>query len=382
MKTWIINGLVYAGGTPKRWDVLLENGRIAGLEEQGAGEREGRVYDAAGKLVVPGFIDLHTHGGAGVDVNGASPEGFAKIAHFFATRGTCNWLCSILTDTKEQTELSIESALSYMKHQTNGANLMGIHLEGPFLAAAYKGAMPEHLLREMDVPLIREYQEKAQGNIRYLTASPEVSGVAEHVQDLTALGMIVAIGHSGADYETAWTAIRHGATAATHTFNAMKLLHQHYPAIMGAVIESDVYCEAICDGRHLHPGTVRFLLKAKGRERVVAVTDSIMAAGLPDGEYRLGVNEVIVENGDAKLKHGGTRAGSTLTTDMALKNLKAFTNWPLEDVLPLLTINPARLMRMEDRLGSIEIGKDADIVILSPELDVLDTFVKGQQIER
>lgn len=240
-----------------------------------------------------------------------------------------------------------------MEKHENCANLLGIHLEGPFLAKEYKGAMPEHLLISPDEQLLREYQEKAKGNIRYITVSPEVLGVPEMIPVMKELGMTVAIGHSGADYDTAWKCIHNGAEAATHTFNAMKLLHQHFPAIMGAVLESDVYCEAICDGRHLHPGTVRFLIKAKGLDRVVAVTDSIMAAGLPDGEYMLGVNEVIVEDGDAKLKYGGSRAGSTLTTGKALKNLIAFTGRPLEEVVPMLTRNPAKLLNVYDRIGSI-----------------------------
>ena len=183
--------------------------------------------------------------------------------------------------------------------------------------------MPEHLLRKGEPALLRSYQEQAEGCIRYLTASPEVEGVLDLIPAARELGIVTAIGHSGADYETAMAAIATGAAAATHTFNAMQLLHQHRPAILGAVLESDVYCEAICDGRHLHPGIVRLLLKTKGLNRIVAITDSIMAAGLPDGNYHLGVNEVVVEEGDAKLASDGTRAGSTLTQNTALKNLLA-----------------------------------------------------------
>ena len=158
----------------------------------------------------------------------------------------------------------------------------------------------------------------------------------------------------------------------------MLLLHQHRPAILGAVLESDVYCEAICDGRHLHPGIVRLLLKVKGLDRVVAITDSIMAAGLPDGKYHLGVNEVVVEDGDAKLASDGTRAGSTLTQDTALLNLLAFTGRRIEEILPLLTENPAKLAGVFDRKGSIADGKDADIVVLDGENHVEQVFVKGR----
>lgn len=215
--------------------------------------------------------------------------------------------------------------------------------------------------------------------MKYITVSPEVEGVPAMIRDIAG-EVVVAIGHSGADYDTAIACIENGAASATHTFNAMKLLHQHFPAIMGAVLESDVYCEAICDGRHLHPATVRFLLKCKGLDRVVAITDSIMAAGLPDGNYKLGVNDVVVVDGDAKLAGGGSRAGSTLTTGQALKNLVAFTGRPAEDLLPLLTENPADLLRMGARKGRVKPGWDADLVVLDEDLTVLRTLVGGRTV--
>ena len=191
--------------------------------------------------------------------------------------------------------------------------------------------------------------------------------------------VVVAIGHSGADYHTAMGAIDAGARCITHTFNAMRLFHQHEPAIMGAALESDCFCEAICDGRHLHPGTVRMLIKCKGANRVIAVTDSIMAAGLPDGDYKLGVNDVVVVEGDAKLKDTGVRAGSTLTSIQALRNLVKFTEKPVEDVLPLLTSNPAEALRLRTK-GRIAPGMDADLVLLTPELTVSRTIAGGRTV--
>ena len=259
--------------------------------------------------------------------------------------------------------------------------MVGIHLEGPFLAKEYKGAMPEFLLRKFDIDLLKKYQERSGGNVRYLTVAPEVDGIVGGIKEITELGIAVSLGHSGADYETTMKAIENGATASTHTFNAMKLLHQHFPSIMGAVMESDVYCEAICDGRHLHPGVVRLLIKTKGLNRVVAVTDSIMAAGLPDGKYKLGVNDVVVEEGDAKLADTGVRAGSTLTQNVALLNLLKFTGRPLAEVLPILSENPAKLIGIYDRKGSIEDGKDADMVLLDEENKISEVFVRGQRQE-
>ncbi len=338
------------------------------------------VYDMEGKLVVPGFIDIHTHGAAGVDVNTATAEDYETICRFFAAQGTTAWLGSVLTDTREQTLWCIEEYKKWKNREHQGAELLGIHLEGPFLSPEYKGAMPEHLLRKGDLELIKEYQKAAEGDVKYITLSPETEGNIPMIPELKKLGIQVAIGHSGADYDTACAAIAAGASGATHTGNAMKLLHQHFPAIWGAVLESDkVFCEIICDGRHLHPGTVRLIIKTKGLDQVVAVTDSIMAAGLPDGNYKLGVNEVVVENGDARLAWGGSRAGSTLTMEGALKNLLEYTGRPLREVLRLLTENPARLIGVYDRMGSIEEGKEANLVVLDETCNVLKTYVHGRE---
>lgn len=342
---------------------------------------DGELVEASGKKLVPGFIDIHTHGGVGVDVNAATADEFEKIGEFFAKNGTTSWLCSVLTDTEEQTLWCIDQFNEYKKKKRKGSDLVGIHLEGPFLAKEYKGAMPEFLLRKFDIDLLKKYQERSGGNVRYLTVAPEVDGIAGGIKEMTELGIAVSLGHSGADYETTMKAIENGAIASTHTFNAMKLLHQHFPSIMGAVMESDVYCEAICDGRHLHPGVVRLLIKTKGLNRVVAVTDSIMAAGLPDGKYKLGVNDVVVEEGDAKLADTGVRAGSTLTQNVALLNLLKFTGRPLEEILPILSENPAKLIGIYDRKGSIEDGKDADLVLLDEENKISEVFVMGQRQE-
>ena len=378
MRVLLKNGTVYHNHRWEQMNVLLADGRIARLYAEGS-EAE-REIDLTGKLLVPGFIDIHTHGAVGVDVNGADAAGLEKISRFFASQGTTSWLCSVLTDTREQTLRAIAAYREWKESENHqGANLMGIHLEGPFLCSAYKGAMPEHLLRKPDLALLQEYQAAAGGDVRYITVSPEAEGVVEAIPAMKALGIQVAIGHSGADYETARRAIANGARAATHTGNAMRLLHQHEPAIFGAVLEDDdVYCEAICDGRHLHPGTVRFFMKMKGRGRFVAVTDSIMAAGLPDGQYKLGVNDVLVKDGDAKLPDG-TRAGSTLTTGQALRNLSNFTGKNLTELLPALTENPAQLIGVYDRVGSIAPNKDADIVVLNDSCQVERTFVKGEE---
>lgn len=371
-------GMVYRGHEFVKADLLMEDGVIRRIGTE-VSEADAQVVDVAGKRIVPGFLDIHTHGAVGVDVNGADAEGYEKICRFQASQGTTGWLCSILTDTREQTLWCIEEYKRWKSLEHKGARLLGIHLEGPFLNPEYKGAMPEHLLQKPNLELVKEYQKAAEGEIRYITVSPEVEGMADFIPELCKLGMTVAIGHSGADYETARRAIEGGAMAATHTGNAMRLLHQHEPAIWGAVLEDEkVYCEMICDGLHLHPGTVRLIIKTKGMDRVVAVTDSIMAAGLPDGNYKLGVNDVVVVNGDARLANGQSRAGSTLTAGRALKNLLAFTGRPLEEILPLLTENPAKLLGVYGRTGSLEEGKNGDLVVLDEDCRIAATYVRGE----
>lgn len=377
MNLYIKNGLVYCNGTFHQTPIVIEGGRIVSLE---AGENhEGfEEIDASDKFILPGFIDIHTHGAVGVDINHAASADIHKVSRFFASQGTTGWLASIVTDSEENTLRLIRSICEAMDHPEPGAELLGIHLEGPFLAPAYKGAMAEHLLKKPDLSLLQKYQQTAGGRIKYITVAPEVEGVPELIQQISQLGIVVAIGHSGADYETTMACIERGARCATHTFNAMKPMHHHAPAISGAVLESDIFCEAICDGRHLHPGIVRLLLKIKGYERVIAVTDSIMAAGLYDGRYVLGTNEIEVIHGDARLVGDGTRAGSTLTMIQALRNLKAFTGRPLEELVPVLTANPAALLGLEKAKGAIAPGKDADLVLLDKDLTVEATLARGR----
>lgn len=379
MKLLVRNGLVYQDHAFCTNDIMLEDGIVKKIGKELSSDGA-EILDAEGKRVVPGFFDVHTHGAVDIDVNGASAEDLEKICCFFAAQGTTSWLASILTDTKEQTLWCIEQYNQWKQMEHKGAILEGIHLEGPFLAAEFKGAMPEHLLQKPDLLLLKEYQEAAGGDIRYITVSPEIEGMVEFISEIRKLGIQVAIGHSGADYETSRLAIANGAMAGTHVGNAMKLLHQHFPSIWGALLEDElVYAETICDGRHLHPGTVRLMIKAKGLGRIVAVTDSIMATGLPDGSYKLGVNDVVVVDGDAKLASNGVRAGSTLTTGKAFQNLLEYTGRPAEEILPVLTENPAKLIGIYPSIGSIEVGKRGNLLILGEDASVEQTLIGGKR---
>ena len=371
-------GQVFTGGRLAPCEVLVREGRIAAvgtdLDRTGC-----QVVELEGNLLAPGFLDVHTHGGAGVDINAAGQADLEKLSAFFASQGVTGFLASILTDTEEATCRAIDRVCALMDRPAPGAKCLGIHLEGPFLCLKYKGAMPPELLREGDAELFLRYQARAKGRVRYMTVAPEVKGVPEMISRLRG-ECVLAMGHTDADYETAVDAIGRGVTACTHTFNVMSLFHQHRPAVMGAVLEKPVYCEAICDGRHLHPGTVRMLLSCKGWDKVVAITDSMQAAGLPDGEYMLGINPVTVTDGDAKISGTEIRAGSTLTLAQAVKNLARFTGEGPEKVLGLLTANPARLIGEDHRRGDIAVGKDADFVVLSSGLDVMETWSAGKKV--
>lgn len=369
------NARVWREGRFAPGGVLCGGGKILAVGT--AQPEDAREYDCGGRRLAPGFLDIHTHGGDGVDIMAADAQGLRKIARFFAKNGTTCFLASVMTDTPEHTLRAIGTVTRAMEEGTGGAAIGGIHLEGPFLSPEYKGAMAEDLLRKGDYPLFCEYQRAAGGRVRYITVAPEVEGVLEMIPKLAQDGVTVAMGHSGADYETAMEAVKRGVRASTHTMNAMAPFHQHRPGILGAALESDIVCEAICDGRHLHPAAVRLILKTKGYDRVAAVTDSIMAAGLPDGRYRLGVQDVTVRGGDATLTETGVRAGSTLTTGQALKNLVSFTGKPAEAVLPLLTETPAKLVGLYDRKGSVDEGKDADLVLLGEDLGIEETVIGG-----
>lgn len=371
MKARLHGASVYTDGVFRQTDITMEDGIITALGSSGPADK---TFDLAGCRVIPGLIDLHTHGGYGIDINHATADDLRELDAHFASHGTTAWLASILTDTREQTEWCIAQVCAAMRCTPAGSGLLGIHLEGPFLAPAYKGAMPESLLRAGDPDLFYHYQSLADGAVKYITVSPEVPGVPEFISAVAG-DVVVALGHSGADYAASMDSIRRGARAATHTFNVMRLFHQHEPALMGAVLESDVFCEAICDGRHLHPGAVRLLWKIK-RDQFVAVTDSIQPAGMPDGQYRLGVNDIVVKDGDAKLLGSDVRAGSTLTAFQGLKNLMSFTGEAMEAVLPAFTANPARLLGIYGKKGKIASGADADLLVLDQNDDLRMVFAR------
>ena len=341
--------------------------------------KEDEVYDAEGKFIIPGFWDIHTHGAMCVDVNTASREGFEKISSFFASHGVSRWLCSILTDDEERTTEAIIRAKEAIENPLSGAKLMGIHLEGPFLSPKFAGAMPKHLIINGNVELMKRYVKASGNNIRMMTLAPEVEGNNDVVRAFCK-DIAFAMGHSDATYEEGLECIKAGAISITHTGNAMRLFHQHQPALFGVAMAEDVYCEMICDGLHLHKDTVKMYMKVKGPEKLLAVSDSISAAGMPDGEYMLGINPVVVKNGDALLRDAPVRAGSTLTMDRAFRNIMAFSEMNMASSVPPTGPNQAKMLGFGNEYGSLKVGYHADFNVVDSNGNIEAIFIDGKRV--
>jgi N-acetylglucosamine-6-phosphate deacetylase len=375
MNRTLVKNIEYVqNGEIKHGNIFISNGIIDFCGE--TTDECTNIINFQNCIAIPGIIDIHTHGGNGIDINHACEDELEKLSSFYACNGVTGFLPAVLSDSEQQTKKQLKLISRKINTDLPGAQILGIHLEGPFIGKEYKGAMPPQFLINPDIELFNKYRDVSQNSIRIVTISPELKGAVYFTEKASEEGIVVSIGHSGASYEEAISCIEAGAKSATHTMNAMKPIHQHKPGILTAVLERDIFCEAICDGFHLHPAIVRLLLKVKGIGGMISVTDSIMAAGLEDGEYVLGANKVYVKNSDATLEDG-TRAGSTLTGIKALKNLIGFTGLPVNKIIPVLTENPAKLLGLQNRKGKIEPGYDADITILDKELNVKAVFISG-----
>jgi N-acetylglucosamine-6-phosphate deacetylase len=327
------------------------------------------------------MIDLHIHGAKGKDVMDGSLEAFSVISHALACEGVTGYLATTMTASNERIEKILALVPEAMKNP-DGAAMLGIHLEGPFIAKDKMGAQSGDLTQHPDPELVKKWQSLAQDSIRLVTLAPELPGALELVKVLRDMDIIVAIGHTNATYAETTAAIHAGCTHATHLFNAMRGLHQREPGAAGALLLSEkVRAELIVDGLHLHPAIVQLALQMKSKDRLLLVTDAMRAKCLGDGEYELGGQAVTVRENKAALADG-TLAGSTLRMPQAIKNMMAFTGCALAEAILMAAYNPAHALGLEDRKGSIDVGKDADLVVLGPELDVRLTMREGREIFR
>lgn len=354
------HGLVLVGKELKHADIAANHGKIIEIAPEIVADEETEVIDCSGKYVLPALVDIHTHGANGYDFNTADLDGMKKILDFYIAHGVGTVLPTVMTDSDEhiirQLQLICELAKDYPE-------VKGINLEGPFLSEKYHGAMPVQYLQKPSVDKFMQYQNAAHGFIKLITVAPELPNAISFISEISDMGVVVSLGHSAADGKTVQKAIEAGAKSFTHWGNAMSQLDRHDLNMAGSAMLSENFCEVICDGKHVQRDVFKLLVKTKGVDRVIGITDSIMATGLPDGIYSLAGYEVKVTDGDARLTSDNTRAGSTLDAYTGLANCVTFAGLPLHDAIKMWTINPARLIRMEGRIGTIEVGKDADFIL-------------------
>ena len=354
------NGRALIDGKLVETDVVANHGRIIEIAPDVVPDEDTEVIDCANRFILPALVDLHTHGAAGYDFNTADLDGMRKILDFYVAHGVGTVFPTVMTDTDEvicrQVALIAELAKDYPE-------IKGIHLEGPFLSSDFCGAMPKELLQKPSMDKFLTYQKAAEGKIKLITVAPELPDALAFIAEVTEHKVVVSLGHSGADGDTVNKALKAGAKSFTHWGNAMSQLDRHDLGVAGAALASDAFCEVICDGKHVDKDVVKLLVKTKGVNKVIGVTDSIMAAGLADGVFTLGGQSVTVKDGNAYLTGTGIRAGSTLDAYQGLANLVTFTGLPLNEAIKIWTVNPARLVGLSDRIGTIEIGKDADFII-------------------
>lgn len=338
------------------------------------------VLDASGCYVIPGLVDVHFHGCVGEDFSDATPEGLQKIADFELSQGV-TYLCPAgMTLPEDQLTAICKNTAAHRAKNSGGAEVVGAHLEGPFLCMVKKGAQNGAFLHDPDVPMLRRLQDAAEGCVKLVTIAPEQPGSIEFIRAAAEMGITVSVGHTAADYETAKAAFEAGATHATHLFNAMPPFAHRDPGVIGAAFDvPGVQPELICDGIHIHGTVVRAAFRLFGKERMILVSDSLRATGMPDGEYPFGGQMIEVHGNRATiLHHPETLAGSVTSLMGCLRQAAAF-GVPLADAVRACSYNPAQSIGISDRAGSLDTGKEASLVLLDQkDLSIRKVLFKGR----
>lgn len=366
--------------------VVIEEGRITAVAPRAeivapAGSKEILARDAT---VVPGFVDVHVHGAGGYDVMSSTQESLTTIAATVARHGTTSFVATTVTAPPDETRRCLEDISRYIlssanRAAENTAEIVGIHLEGPFISAARRGVHPAGAIAKPSVALLERYLEAAGGTAKILTVAPEIPGALDLVERGYAKGLVVALGHTDATYEQAQTAIFRGARHAVHVFNAMRPFSHRETGVLGAILtDTNVTAEVIADGVHVDDPAIRLLLAAKGADLVLLVSDGTAATGMRDGCYRLGTFDVTVSDGICRNREGKL-AGSTLTLDRAVQHMVRL-GVPVIDAVRMATYNPARRVGLEKKKGMLVPGADADLVLLTPELKIANVFVRGNPL--
>jgi N-acetylglucosamine-6-phosphate deacetylase len=368
--------------------LVVEDGRIAEVASRSAKEVSGNaaLVDFGDAVLAPGFLDIHLHGGAGVDVMWAAQQDLQRLGQFLTSHGVTGYFPTTVTASLDATCAALDRlADAIEKGQTRDvaagdsveARPLGIHLEGPFLSHKRRGVHPPELLLAPTVEIFDRLWQAACGQVRIMTIAPEIPGALDVIAEAARRHVCVSIGHSDAVMAAAQDAVNAGARHATHTFNAMRPLDHRDPGILGEVLTDDrLSADIIADGIHVSPPVVKLFLQAKGYERAVLITDSISATGMPNGSYQLGPIQVDVSDG--RCTANGALAGSVLTMDRAVRNVTQFARWSLKDAIRAATLNPARAAGLTGNRGVLSKGAPADFTVLSSDGEVRQTIVGGR----
>ncbi|MBD3411118.1 MAG: N-acetylglucosamine-6-phosphate deacetylase [Ignavibacteriales bacterium] len=335
-----------------------------------------KVIDVSGKTVTPGFVDLLCHGGGGYGFADENDESIQKVSEYFASKGTTSILASLFAKPREKLLADLRRVADYIESNPR-SNVKGVHMEGPYLNKQLKGAMNEEYLWTPSVESFEAMWEASKGWIKIMTIAPELPGAYEVMRAAAKKGVVLSIGHSTASYEQIEVAIDNGAAHVTHMFNAMKPLHHREPSIaLAALLRNELKIELIADKLHVHPAVMELLLKLKGPNGIFLITDSIRAGGMHEGEYEFADQKIFMKEKKAYLPDG-TLAGSTLTLNMAIKNMVTTANAKITDAVRMASLNGAKNIRAGLRKGILGVGKQADIVVMDDEFEVEMTIIKG-----
>ena len=366
-----------AGKGLVKTDIAFEDGKIVAIGKLDDVEP---IFDTDG-VVLPGFIDEHIHGAGGADAMDGTEQALQTISEYVAKEGTTGFLATTMTQSPENIGKALKNVKTVReKGEYKGAEVLGVHLEGPFISPKHVGAQPLEYVAKPAPETFDKYNEISGGNIKVVTLAPEVEGGLDLVKHLAKIGVVASIGHTGAKFSDVEAAVAAGATNVTHTYNAQTPLHHREAGVVGAAMLIDeLNCEMICDTIHVSVPAIKIFVKNKPHDKFTLITDAMRAKGMPDGLSELGGQQVFVKNGEARLSDG-TLAGSVLKMNVAVKNLVEKVGVSLTEAVDFASANPAKNLGLYDERGSIEVGKRADFAVMDKDYNILCTVIGGKVV--